>query len=188
MDTTSISLLRRLQEMPTDNDWSRFVDIYSPLLFRWSRRQGLSIEDSVDLVQEVLMTLIEKLRSFSYDPSKSFRAWLRTIVVNRAIDFQRSNNARRNRPLEESLASQLIAPDTQLYDEAEYRRLMIVRSLQLIKESESELTFQAGWLQLVEGMRASDVAQRLDISINSAYLAKSRVLSKLRSDLEGFLD
>ena len=94
MDSTSVSLLRRLREPGHDAAWQRFVDLYAPLIFHWAKNRGLNPADAADLVQEVLVTLVAKLPEFEYDPTKRFRGWLRTVTLNKANDFHRRNSVR----------------------------------------------------------------------------------------------
>ena len=75
--------VRPLDTDPTRQAWQQFVDLYTPLLFSWARRLGLSEHDSADLLQDIFTILVEKLPNFRYDPSQSFRAWLKTILLNR---------------------------------------------------------------------------------------------------------
>src|SRR5205807_1741058 len=90
MNTTSFSLLHRLRQPgEQDTDWRRFVQLYTPLLFHWARKLGLSTEDAADLAQEVLILLMRKLPEFNYDPSRSFRGWLHTVTLNKWRDHQR---------------------------------------------------------------------------------------------------
>src|SRR5205809_8103452 len=90
MHTTSLSLLERLR-WPEEQEanWRRFVQLYTPLLFHWARKLGLSAEDAADLAQEVLILLVQKLPAFHYDPQRSFRGWLRTVILNKWRDHQR---------------------------------------------------------------------------------------------------
>ena len=73
MDTTSVSLLERLRQPADQQAWERFVRLYTPLLYHWARRLGLSSEDAADLVQDVLARLVAQLPQFTYDPGKRFR-------------------------------------------------------------------------------------------------------------------
>ena len=84
MNSTSVSLLRRLRQSDQEDAWQRFVDLYAPLIYHWGRNQGLSAGDASDLVQEVMVILVTKLPDFEYDPSKRFRGWLRTVTLNAA--------------------------------------------------------------------------------------------------------
>src|SRR5262249_61831187 len=86
MPSPPLSLLERLRrpgESGRDADaWSRFVDLYAPLLFYWARRLGLAEPDAADLVQDVFLVLVRQLPTFRHDGRHSFRAWLHTILLN----------------------------------------------------------------------------------------------------------
>lgn len=82
MNVTSASLLVRLRDLRRDEDWARFVKLYTPLLCFWANRLGLQQQDTADLLQEVFAILVVKLPEFNYEPGGSFRGWLRTILMN----------------------------------------------------------------------------------------------------------
>src|SRR5687767_14676256 len=86
MDSTPQSLLEKLRLAPEPACWDRFVQLYTPLLYDWARRLHLQDADAADLVQDVLLALVRKLPEFEYQPQKSFRAWLRTMLVNKWRD------------------------------------------------------------------------------------------------------
>ena len=83
MTETPASLLERLRQPFEPEAWGRFVALYTPLIFSWGRRVGLQETDAADLVQEVFVTLLQVLPTFTYDRHQSFRRWLRTITLNK---------------------------------------------------------------------------------------------------------
>jgi hypothetical protein len=93
MDSTPASLLERLRQPGERQAWDRFVDLYTPLIYSWTCRMGLQANDAADLVQEVFIVLWHKMAEFRYDPQRSFRAWLRTVMVNKAHDLRRRREA-----------------------------------------------------------------------------------------------
>ena len=54
MTQTPVSLLERLRQPGDQEAWQRFVELYGPLIYAWSRRAGLQDQDAADLVQDVL--------------------------------------------------------------------------------------------------------------------------------------
>ena len=188
MDSTSVSLLRRLREPQADSAWRRFVDLYAPLIFHWGCQKGLNETDAADLVQDVLITLTEKLPKFEYDPSQRFRGWLRTIAVNQSRDLKRRNDRRPINNLDSVLRRMQDVSDSDLIADADYNRHLVHRTLLLLQAEFRETTWQAAWQQLILGHAASDVAKQFNLSINAVYLAKSRLLARLREELEGLLD
>jgi len=78
---TSPTLLGRLREAPNDEPaWSAFVERYGTRIYGWCRQWGLGEADADDVARNVLVLLARKLRTFVYDPSRTFRGWLRTVI------------------------------------------------------------------------------------------------------------
>jgi RNA polymerase sigma-70 factor, ECF subfamily len=188
MNSTSVNLLKRLREPKPETAWERFGDLYAPLIFYWARQKGLTSTDAADLVQDVLATLVVKLRDFEYDSNRRFRCWLRTITVNRANDLYRRNSLRPEVGFDDVLQQMAVVDDTELFTESEYRSVVLNRALELLRSEFRETTWQAFWMQVAEGLKAADVAQQLELPLNAVYLAKSRLLARLRGELEGLLD
>lgn len=188
MNTTPVSLLEQLRR-PTDEEaWARFVALYTPLLFYWARRVGLQEPDAADLVQDVFTQLVRKLPEFAYDRHKSFRSWLRTVTLNRWRTMQRRRAPQSLEGNPEALAA-LSGPDTaaQLW-EAEYAQHLAARALAVMRERFEPATWQAFWACVAESRPAAEVAAQLGISVGAVYVARSRVLARLRQELDGLLD
>src|SRR5689334_24812810 len=83
MMDTPVSLLDRLRRPLAHDAWARFAELYTPLIYSWARRAGLPAQDAADLVQDVFLLLLQKLPEFTYDRHRSFRAWLRTVTLNK---------------------------------------------------------------------------------------------------------
>ena len=73
-----------------------------PLIRAIARRKGVSADQADDVVQEVLLT-IHRARQ-TYDPKRSFTAWLRVIAERRAIDLLRQSGRRGARELHAPIA------------------------------------------------------------------------------------
>jgi RNA polymerase sigma-70 factor (ECF subfamily) len=187
MHTTSASLLRRLkQSADRETTWARFVHLYTPLLYHWARKLGLTAHDAADLVQEVFTLLLRKLPEFDYQPERSFRGWLRTVTLNRWRDLC----ARRRVPVEDAaLVPEPAGPDpVEVFAEEEYRRHLVRRALEVMQAEFPPATWRACWEYMIAARPPGEVARELGITVNAVYLAKSRVLSRLRQELEGLLD
>lgn len=188
MRRTPVSLLQRLREPNQAEAWERFTELYTPLLYYWTRRLGLQAQDAADLVQDVFTVLVRKLPEFQYDQHKSFRSWLRAVILNRWRDRQRR---RTELPLanEDEAFADLAAPDhADLISEADYHQNLIRRALQIMQADFQPATWQACWQYVVEERPPEEVASNLGISVGAVYVAKSRVLRRLRQELEGLLD
>jgi RNA polymerase sigma-70 factor (ECF subfamily) len=188
MHTTPASLLERLRNPLDEEAWSRFVRLYTPLLFYWGRKCGLQADDAADLTQDVLTALLKKLPEFTYDRHKSFRAWLRTVTLNQWRDRLR---ARQTRPLpgDDRRLDQLPAPDNlAALEEGEYRTHLVGQAMRVMRRDFEPTTWQAFWEFAVEGRPIADVAARTGLQPPAVYGAKFRVLHRLRQELHGFLD
>ncbi len=189
MATTPASLLEQLRrpaDPATGPAWDRFVALYTPLLFHWARRLGLQEASAADLVQEVFAVLVQKLPSFSYDPGQRFRGWLWTVLCNKWRENRR-REAARPRGNEEGLAELTVPDNAEEVAEAEYARYLTGRALQLIQSEFEPATWRAYWEYVVAGRPAAEVAAELGVSIGSVYVAKSRVMRRVRRLLEGLL-
>jgi RNA polymerase sigma-70 factor (ECF subfamily) len=189
VNPTPVSLLERLRQPPAQAQeaWARFVRLYTPLLFAWAHRLGLQGADAADLVQDVAVLLVRKLPDFSYQRHPNFRAWLWKVLLNRCRE-----NRRRWQPAvqgDEALLADLAEPDNVAnWAEAEYRRQLLGRALQLLQPEFSESTWRAFEQYVLRERPAREVAGELGVSVNVVHLAKSRVLQRLREELDGLLD
>jgi RNA polymerase sigma-70 factor (ECF subfamily) len=161
--------------------------MYTPLLAAWARRLALPDAEAADLIQDVFTVLVEKLSLFRYDERSSFRAWLKTILLNRWRNQLRKRACVKYQG-PEALQDLAAADDVREFEEAEYRGYLARRALELMKAEFQPATWQACWEFVVCDRPAQAVAADLGISVNAVYLAKGRVLRRLRGQLEGLLD
>jgi RNA polymerase sigma-70 factor (ECF subfamily) len=187
MDETPASLLERLRRPNERQAWDRFVDLYTPLIYFWACRMGLQAQDAADLVQEVFAALLQKMPEFRYDAGGSFRAWLRTVVVNKWLDLRR--RAATARTAGAPVPAEVISPDPAAAAwEEEHRRHLAGRALELMRADFEPTTWKACWEMAARGRPAAEVAAELGITPAAAYAANSRVLRRLRREMEGLLD
>jgi RNA polymerase sigma-70 factor (ECF subfamily) len=185
MHSTPASLLERLRQPGDQASWARFVDLYTPLLFHWARRAGLKEQDAADLIQEVFQTLVKTLPAFDYDKNRSFRGWLRTVLLNQ---WRTGLRRRTEQPLDDGAARLVEAGGQDAFIEKEYRDYLISRALQLMKTDFRPSTWQACWQHVACNKPAATVAAELGITVRAVYLAKARVLRRLREELDGLCD
>jgi len=183
MESTATSLLERLRHQPHADDWSRFVRLYAPLLLDWARGTGASESDAADLVQDVFATLVEQLPTFQYDPQRSFRAWLRTILLNRWRAMQR-----KRQPIPAGDFDGLPGPAEPTFpDEADDRVQLLRQALGLLRSEFQPATWEAFRRTLLLGQPVAQVAAELKMSANAVYIARSRVLQRLRREMAGLV-
>jgi RNA polymerase sigma-70 factor (ECF subfamily) len=189
--STSHSLLERIRSRDPAA-WQRFVYLYGPVIFRWTKRARLQASDGADVTQEVFHAVSENIQKFRRDtPGVSFRGWLWGITRNKVRDHFRR-----------------MAPDQGVGGDAAFEQLhelphlpdessepisaltaeLAHRALQLIQNEFETSTWQAFLRCTVEKASASEVAAELGLTVAAVYKAKSRVLQRLRLELDGLLD
>ena len=194
MTDTSITLLQRLQSSDDSENWDRLMSLYRPLLMAWLRKYHVQDFDLDDLMQEVLMAVAKDLPTFDHNGrTGAFRAWLRSIMVNRLRNFWRS----RGRQLQAQGGSDIQLRLAQLDDpSSEMSQLWNQQhdlhvAQQLLQQVEPDFTAQT-WAAFtrvaIDGQRADAVAVELGISTNAVFIAKSRVLTRLRREAAGLID
>jgi RNA polymerase sigma-70 factor (ECF subfamily) len=181
---TSPTLLSKLRGADR-SAWPRFVRLYTPLLVRWGERLAVPPADVPDLVQEVMLVLLRGVPALDRGRG-GFRAWLRTVFVNKWRD-----QCRKRRPVPLGAAGDGLPAEGDPIlevDEAEYRAVLAARAAGLIRADFNEATWAAFWATAVEDRPAGEVAAELGISANAVYLARARVLRRLRTELDGLLE
>jgi RNA polymerase sigma factor (sigma-70 family) len=183
---THPSLLVRIRNTDDECAWGEFVEIYSPLIYGFSRKQGLQDADAVDVTQEVLRSVARSIGRLDYDPRRgSFRGWLFTIVRNELKDWfgrQRSDVVGSGDSSAvcrfEDLPA-LESEDSACWDQEHQRRLFEWASKRIQTEVQKS-TWSAFWETTVKGRSGKEVAAELGLSVAAVYLAKSRVMARLK--------
>jgi RNA polymerase sigma-70 factor (ECF subfamily) len=192
--TTSINLLNRVVS-GDDKAWVRLVDIYSALIYSKCRGSGLNEQDAADVLQHVFISIHRAIPKFRQDgQGQGFRRWLRTITRNTITDHFRR---RAKRPGDAGGGTDVLLglqnlPDpfgeeTSLSLADNAIGLMLRRSVESIRDDYENRTWQAFWRTAVDGERAVDVAGDLGMKPSTVRQAKSKILIRLRMELEDLL-
>ena len=188
MNSTSESLLLRLKDAGDQYAWSRFVRLYTPLLFHWARDIGLQSQDAADLVQEVLTLVFRKLPDFQYDRSKSFRSWLRTVTINKFREFHRRRRITTEPATQSELNQAALVQDAGASWDLSYQFSLFESALQLLEPEFRPKTWQAVRAFVIENRPAAEIAAETGVSVWTIYAAKSRLIVRLREELKGLLE
>jgi RNA polymerase sigma-70 factor (ECF subfamily) len=173
--------------------WGKFCGHFNPLIANFAKHIGLSPRDAEDAAQETMLAFLKAYRSGKYDRGKGrLSDWLFGIARNVILDF------RKRLPREQLVADRsegtsfwqlLEDPDAaRISWQIQWRRMVLAACIEQIKKEVDPAVFEAFKLYALDDMPVEEVSQRLNISHNAVYIAKSRILSRLRqleSEFEG---
>jgi RNA polymerase sigma-70 factor (ECF subfamily) len=187
---TRASLLVRLYRSGAADEgaWREFVDRYSRLIYGWCRYWHLQQADAEEVTQQVLVQMLSKMKSFDYDPSRSFRAWLKTVTHN----VWRNMATRRNYVSVgggssgewESLKTVAARDDLAHRLEQQFDRELLDEAMVRVRLRVAPHNWEAFRLTAVDGVAAPEVARRLQMKIANVYAARSNVQRLLREEVE----
>lgn len=186
---TRVSLLVQLRDGSNHAAWREFLGLYGPMVYSFARSRGLQDADAADLMQDVMRAVMNAIGRFDYDRQQgTFRGWLFTITRNKVFSFL---SARRIRPQAsgDSTTSRLLDNQPDPNDgadqwEAEYQRRVASLAMRRIQGEFQEKTWRAFWLTAVEGVAAAEAGREVGISPGAVYVAKSRVLARLKEEVD----
>ena len=188
---TRPTLLISLRDAGNGTAWREFVRLYAPLVFGYSVQRGLNHADASDLCQEVMVAVAGSMGRFSYDPGRgSFRSWLMRVTRNRLNSFferqYRRAPSNGTTTVMDFLAQQ---PSREEEDhwETDYRRRMFAWASDQVRGEFTAKTWDAFWQTAVEDKSGDEVATMLGMSAGAVYIARSRVLARLREKITGAL-
>jgi RNA polymerase sigma-70 factor (ECF subfamily) len=187
--STRPTLFVRLRDVADGQAWSEFVELYAPLIHGFLRKHGLQDADAADLTQDVLGVAALAIRGRDYDPRRgSFRGWLFTVVRNKLRNFvtrRRPYNRGTGNTDAQKLLQEQPAPEAEeaVRWDQEYERRLFASAARQVRTRVQEATWQAFWRTTVEGHNPRDVAEGLSMTVAAVYLAKSRVMARLKEQV-----
>ncbi len=186
-DDTSITLMMRLGQSPADvGAWDQFVERYQPMIRAWCLRWGAQASDADDVAQEVLTKLVTAMKTFRYDPDRSFRAWLKTVTRNAWVDLATSNHMRaasdpaRLPAIPDSHDALL---DLEKEMEAALDRELFELAMHRVEKRVKPITWQAFRLTVIDNRPGPEVAQELGMQVAHVFVAKHRVQQMLEHEV-----
>jgi RNA polymerase sigma-70 factor (ECF subfamily) len=189
VDLTQQSLLIQVRE-GQPQAWQRFHEIYRPFIEHWLRSLSVPHQDVADLAQDVLVTILEQLPTFQHSGNPgAFRAWLRTVSINRARLFWRGQTHEPSALGGSTFLNalhELKDPDSGMTAQwnRDYQRHVVNALLAGVAQEFEPATVEAFRRLALEDETPVHVAEVMGMTVGALYVAKSRVLRRLR-DLAG---
>ncbi len=187
VNTTRPSLLVRIKDLRDEMAWGEFAQLYTPLIYRFARQSGLQDADASLVTQDVLVTVARTIHRFEYNrKTGSFRGWLKVVTRSRLTDFLRAQGREvqgtGDTAMLHVMDEQLDASQPDLW-EREFRRTLFEWAVDRIRCDFEDTTWQAFWQTSVGDRETADVAEELGLSVGAVYIARSRVLARLRQEV-----
>ena len=188
---TRVTLLNRLKDGRDHQAWGEFVRLYGPVVYGFARKRGLQDADAADLMQEVMRSVARNAEKMEYDPARgTFRGWLYTVTRNKIYNFL-SSQKNRARGVGDTAAHERLEalPDKSVNEsdadwDREYQRRLSAKAMDRVRGEFQANTWQAFWGTAVEGRPAVEVGAELKMTAGAVYVAKSRVLARLRDEVQ----
>jgi RNA polymerase sigma factor (sigma-70 family) len=180
---TSGTLLGRLRGQSLDQAaWEEFVRRYSPRIYQWCRKWRLQEADAKDVTQDVLLKLASRMRTFDYDPARSFRSWLRTVTQSALSDFfaERRRAERSTPELDELPARESLLDDLN----EEFDREVLEEAMARVELRVSPHRWQAFRLTALEGLSGAEAATRLGMPVATVFTAKSKIHRLVQQEVQ----
>jgi RNA polymerase sigma-70 factor (ECF subfamily) len=177
----------RIQKDPADTEaWDEFVERYGPLMRTWCLRWGSQTSDADDVAQNVLLKLLRAMKTFQYDPNRSFRAWLKTVTQNAWNDFiasRRLGLAEAPDRIDTIADSHDALADLERRMEEAFERELLELAMRRIARRVKPATWQAFRLTAIENRPGAEAAKELGMQVAHVFVAKHRVQKMLEEEV-----
>jgi RNA polymerase sigma-70 factor (ECF subfamily) len=184
--STSATLLNRVRSPLDQGAWNEFVERYGRRIYGWCRQWGLQEADAEDVTQDVLLRLARKMRGFAYDPSRSFRGWLRTLTHHAWSDFlegrKRPGAGSGDDEVARALEQVEARDDLTRWLDEEFTRALFEEASARVRLRVRPHTWEAFRLTAVEGKSGAEVAALLGMEVATVFVARSKVQKMLQDE------
>lgn len=197
-EKTRKSLIERLNNWEDQRTWNEFYQTYWRLVYSVATKSGLTREEAFDVVQETIIAIARQVQKGQYDPrAGSFKAWLLQMTRWRILDVFRarkrqpslSNQGNSDSEDSQNLAMERLTSEKDnllegIWDR-EWRDNISAAALERVKAKVSPRQFQIFDCYVMKGWGVKKTAEALGINAAQVYLAKHRVGSLVRKEIQG---
>ena len=186
MERTRSSLLRRVRDLDDATGWDEFDRLYRPLLVTYARQRGLRLEEADEIAQQCMTALVPRMQTFTR--KSSFRGWLRGMVDHKVSDFL--TQSRKHRRAGTELLAQTPDPGRtpeELWQQ-QWNHTHLAYCLDSLRIDYAPHTLQAFAMYVLQERPVKEISRRLGMTPNQIYVAKTRVMARIRERFGEMID
>ena len=180
MPATRSSLLSRVRDFDDAEGWGEFDELYRPLLLGYARSCGLGADEAEEIAQQCLAAVVDRIQQFRR--KRSFRGWLRKMVEHKVSDYLADH--RRHLQADTDLLANAPSPapsPSELWQRNWNQSLGRYLTHRLRSEF-AQHTLQAFEMYVLHGYPVKQISRMLAMTPNQIYVAKSRIVNRLREE------
>ncbi|QDV23215.1 RNA polymerase sigma factor [Aureliella helgolandensis] len=189
---TSVSLILRIRDSLDALAWTQFMAIYEPVVYRLARRRGLQHADAEDLCQRVFMSVARAVEDWEVqEDGPQFRNWLGRVTRNAILNAL--TRVKPDRAAGGSSAADLLLeiPDGEDLTTAILNESCMEAFRWAAKQVQGEFNIST-WAMFHEttigGRSIADVAAELGSSSGAIYIARCRVMRRIKDKVNEVSD
>lgn len=189
---TRPSILLRLRDHSDRDAWQQFENVYRGVVARVAIRYGMQSADAADLAQDVLIRVSQNIHRFEHDRADAkFRTWLGTLIRSAIVDCFRTKPRDVASGLPEVQAQLELLPDQESDQwhrviDTEARHEIFRWAAERIRNEYAASSWDAFWKTSVENQSVQQVAEELGSSVGAIYTSRSRIMKRLRDEVQKF--
>ena len=176
--------------------WEAFYRKYQPCIRDFCLYVfHLDPDAAEEVTQRIVVKLLEKMKDFQYDPTKSFRSWLKMVVRHAAVDFYRerdrttaiAENTDKSHDLFDSITEDHLVEVLDDHWVMEYCRDLYAKVAPEIQATANARHWQA-WEMLQHNQTPREVARKLDMKTANVYQVRKRINDEHRQAIKRMID
>lgn len=174
---TRKSLIQRAQDPNDEQAWDEFVLYYKKFIYFILNHMNISGNEIDDFVQEILIHLWKRLKSYDSDKAK-FRAWLSTVIRNAAINYLKKvkTASKQQDQVIESLnnLNKVSVPEMERIIELEWKAYIADLTMKRLEQMFSPSVLNVFKLSL-EGVTGEEIVEQTGLALSTIYTFRTRV-------------
>jgi len=181
---TQQTLIQRAQNPDDNQAWDDFVSYYKSFIRMVLYKSNISINDTDDLIQAILLRIWKGLPNYEYRKEQArFRTWLSTIIRNCIVSHINKSKSKGTKvELIEEQVERISESEIEEIINNEWLDYVSSIAMEKVKEVFSGNAIEVFRLSLEE-KSAREISTALGIAEESVFVLRSRVKSKLKKEI-----